>query len=61
GDNQITVPAVTEICNEYPSTLIEGSNGTPAGGTYLWYIIQTIPALYVHGRCQQYKILPPEY
>ncbi|MBK8080367.1 MAG: hypothetical protein IPK25_08845 [Saprospiraceae bacterium] len=38
GDNQITVPTVTEICNEYPSTLIEGNNGTPAGGTYLWYI-----------------------
>ncbi|MBK8852529.1 MAG: hypothetical protein IPN10_00115 [Saprospiraceae bacterium] len=36
GDNQIFAPALAEICNEYPATLIGGNDATPAGGTYVW-------------------------
>jgi uncharacterized protein YodC (DUF2158 family) len=36
GDNQIFAPALAEICNEYPSTLIGGNEATPAGGMYIW-------------------------
>ncbi|MBK8622710.1 MAG: hypothetical protein IPN79_13385 [Saprospiraceae bacterium] len=38
GDNQIIAPALTEICQSYPATVITGNDGSPAGGTYEWQI-----------------------
>jgi hypothetical protein len=38
GDNQITAPALTEICFEFPATQILGNDASPAGGSYEWQI-----------------------